>query len=83
MKLIIIYLCVYECYVCDFKFAFLFVLFLFADFENKTCVPCEANCASCQDRPDYCVSCEHHLVMHEHKCYSACPPHTYETEDYQ
>ena len=53
------------------------------DYDNKTCVPCEANCASCQDRPDYCTSCEHNLVMHEHKCYSACPVHTYETEDYQ
>lgn len=54
-----------------------------SDYENKTCVPCEANCASCQDRPDYCTSCDHHLVMHEHRCYSACPAHTYETEDYQ
>nr|XP_036218232.1 furin-like protease 2 [Bactrocera oleae] len=54
----------------------------YENYDNKTCVPCEANCASCQDRPDYCTSCEHHLVMHEHKCYSACPLHTYETEDY-
>lgn len=53
------------------------------DYDNKTCVPCEANCASCQDRPDYCTSCDHHLVMHENKCYSACPEHTYETEDYK
>lgn len=59
------------------------VIFSFSDYENKTCVPCEANCASCQDRPDYCTSCEHHLVMHEHRCYSACPVYTYETEDYQ
>ncbi|EDS41850.1 proprotein convertase subtilisin/kexin type 4, furin [Culex quinquefasciatus] len=51
-------------------------------YDNRTCVPCEANCASCQDRPDYCTSCDHHLVMHEHKCYSACPKNTYETEDY-
>ncbi|XP_071645509.1 furin-like protease 2 isoform X1 [Temnothorax longispinosus] len=50
--------------------------------ENSTCVPCEANCASCQDRPDKCTSCEHHLVMHENKCYAACPPYTYETQDY-
>ncbi|KAL2735958.1 furin-like protease 2 isoform X1 [Vespula squamosa] len=50
--------------------------------ENSTCVPCEANCASCQDRPDKCTSCEHHLVMHENKCYAACPLYTYETQDY-
>ncbi|XP_012252633.2 furin-like protease 2 isoform X2 [Athalia rosae] len=50
--------------------------------ENGTCVPCEANCASCQDRPDHCTSCEHHLVMHENKCYAACPRYTYETMDY-
>lgn len=56
---------------------------LLTDYDNKTCVPCEANCASCADRPDYCTSCDHHLVMHEHKCYSACPLHTYETEDYK
>ena len=56
---------------------------IFADYDNKTCVPCEANCGSCQDRPDYCTSCEHHLVMHEHKCFSSCPLHTYETEEYK
>ncbi|KAK0087632.1 hypothetical protein PV325_000511 [Microctonus aethiopoides] len=50
--------------------------------ENGTCVPCEANCASCQDRPDHCTSCEHHLVMHENKCYASCPLNTYETQDY-
>ncbi|XP_033231362.1 furin-like protease 2 isoform X2 [Belonocnema kinseyi] len=50
--------------------------------ENNTCVPCEANCASCQDRPDHCTSCEHHLVMHENKCYAACPLYTFETQDY-
>ncbi|KZC04039.1 Furin-like protease 2 [Dufourea novaeangliae] len=50
--------------------------------ENSTCVPCEANCASCQDRPDKCTSCEHHLVMYENKCYAACPLYTYETQDY-
>lgn len=44
-------------------------------------MPCEANCASCQDRPDKCTSCEHHLVMHENKCYAACPAYTYETQD--
>lgn len=54
----------------------------YENYDNKTCVPCEANCASCQDRPDYCTSCDHHLVMHDHKCYSACPEHTFETEDY-
>lgn len=54
----------------------------YENYDNRTCVPCEANCASCQDRPDYCTSCDHHLVMHEHKCYSACPKNTYETEDY-
>ncbi|CAO1381843.1 unnamed protein product [Diamesa hyperborea] len=54
----------------------------YENYDNKTCVPCEANCASCQDRPDYCTSCDHHLVMHEHKCYAACPKNTYETEDF-
>lgn len=58
------------------------VLFHFpADMKNRTCVPCEPNCASCQDRPEYCTSCDHHLVMHENKCYSACPLDTYETEE--
>ncbi|XP_043658322.1 furin-like protease 2 isoform X2 [Drosophila teissieri] len=53
----------------------------FENSRNRTCVPCEPNCASCQDHPEYCTSCDHHLVMHEHKCYSACPLDTYETED--
>ncbi|XP_034935212.1 furin-like protease 2 [Chelonus insularis] len=50
--------------------------------ENSTCVPCEANCASCQDRPSHCTSCEHHLVMYENQCYAACPLYTFETQDY-
>jgi proprotein convertase subtilisin/kexin type 5 len=54
----------------------------YENYDNKTCIPCEANCASCQDRPDYCTSCDHHLVMYEHKCYAACPKNTYETEDF-
>lgn len=54
---------------------------LLTDYDNNTCVPCEANCGSCQDRPDYCTLCEHNLVMHEHKCFSSCPLHTYETEE--
>ncbi|XP_059609032.1 furin-like protease 2 [Phlebotomus argentipes] len=54
----------------------------YENYENNTCVPCEANCASCQDRPDFCSSCDHHLVIYENRCYSACPLHTFETEDY-
>ncbi|KAK6644158.1 Furin-like protease 2 [Polyplax serrata] len=50
--------------------------------EQGTCVPCQPNCASCVDRPDYCTSCDHHLVMFDHKCYAACPTYSYETEDY-
>ncbi|XP_062140559.1 furin-like protease 2 isoform X2 [Drosophila sulfurigaster albostrigata] len=53
----------------------------FEDMKNRTCVPCEPNCASCQDRPEFCTSCDHHLVMHENKCYSACPLDSYETEE--
>ncbi|XP_068159733.1 furin-like protease 2 isoform X1 [Drosophila tropicalis] len=53
----------------------------FENTKNRTCIPCEPNCASCQDHPEYCTSCDHHLVMHENKCYSACPSDTYETED--
>ncbi|KAI8035334.1 furin-like protease 2 isoform X2 [Drosophila gunungcola] len=53
----------------------------FENSKNRTCIPCEPNCASCQDHPEYCTSCDHHLVMYEHKCYSACPLDTYETED--
>uniref|UniRef100_A0A1B6GHW2 furin n=2 Tax=Proconiini TaxID=565685 RepID=A0A1B6GHW2_9HEMI len=51
--------------------------------DEGTCIPCEANCASCQDRPDHCTACEHHLVMFENKCYAACPMYTFETDDYR
>lgn len=54
----------------------------YENFDQRTCVPCEANCASCQDRPDFCTSCDHHLVMHNHTCLASCPDHTYETDDY-
>ncbi|KPU75290.1 uncharacterized protein Dana_GF19273, isoform B [Drosophila ananassae] len=53
----------------------------FENSRNRTCIPCEPNCASCQDHPEFCTSCDHHLVMHENKCYSACPLNAFETED--
>ncbi|RZF35824.1 hypothetical protein LSTR_LSTR006282 [Laodelphax striatellus] len=55
----------------------------FENTEQGTCIPCEPNCASCQDRPDHCTTCDHHLVMFENKCYAACPMYTYETDDYR
>ncbi|XP_046429629.1 furin-like protease 2 isoform X1 [Neodiprion fabricii] len=54
----------------------------YENLENGTCIPCEANCASCQNRSDHCTACEHHLVLHENTCYAACPKNTYETMDY-
>ena len=53
-----------------------------SDYDQNTCVPCQPNCASCQERPDHCTSCDHHLVLHDNKCYAACPTYTFETEDY-
>ncbi|XP_017774307.1 PREDICTED: furin-like protease 2 [Nicrophorus vespilloides] len=54
----------------------------FEDFTDKTCTPCQPNCAGCQDRPDRCTSCDHHLLLYHNKCLASCPPDTYETEDY-
>nr|CAD7424203.1 unnamed protein product [Timema monikensis] len=50
--------------------------------EQKSCIPCQPNCGSCQDRPDHCTSCDHHLVLYDNKCHAACPANTYETQDY-
>uniref|UniRef100_A0A8D8XPL7 furin n=1 Tax=Cacopsylla melanoneura TaxID=428564 RepID=A0A8D8XPL7_9HEMI len=55
----------------------------FENTEEGTCVPCEPNCASCQDRPDHCTACDHHLVLYGNKCLAACPDKTYETDDYR
>ncbi|KAI4457760.1 proprotein convertase subtilisin/kexin-related [Holotrichia oblita] len=54
----------------------------FEDYLEKTCIPCQPNCASCQDRPDHCTSCDHHLLLHQNQCSASCPDNTYETEDY-
>lgn len=54
----------------------------YENLEQNTCVPCEPNCASCQDSPDHCTACDHHLVLYEHRCYASCPTNTFETEDY-
>lgn len=54
----------------------------YENYDQNTCVPCQPNCASCQERPDHCTSCDHHLVLHDNKCYAACPTYTFETEDY-
>nr|XP_018904804.1 PREDICTED: furin-like protease 2 [Bemisia tabaci] len=51
--------------------------------EEGTCVPCAANCGSCQDSPEFCTTCDHHLVLYKNKCYAACPVFTYETDDYR
>nr|CAD7261535.1 unnamed protein product [Timema shepardi] len=53
----------------------------YEDSDRNLCVPCEPNCASCVDRSDNCVNCEHHLVLHDRKCFATCPLHTHETED--
>ncbi|XP_065170470.1 furin-like protease 2 isoform X2 [Atheta coriaria] len=54
----------------------------FEDFADKTCTPCQPNCASCQDRPDHCTSCDHHLLLYHNKCLASCLSNTYETDDY-
>lgn len=56
--------------------------FFETDFADKTCITCQPNCASCQDRPDYCTSCDHHLLLYQNKCLASCPIKTFETEDY-
>lgn len=59
------------------------IFFPSEDLEEKTCVPCESNCASCQERPDHCTSCHHNLVLSNNKCLATCPPNTYETDSYR
>jgi proprotein convertase subtilisin/kexin type 5 len=54
----------------------------FEDYSVKTCTPCQPNCGGCQDRPDHCTSCDHHLLLYQNKCLTSCPTNTYETEDY-
>ncbi|KAL1508965.1 hypothetical protein ABEB36_003778 [Hypothenemus hampei] len=55
----------------------------FENFIDKTCIPCQPNCAGCQDRPDHCTSCDHHLLLYQNKCLAACPSNTFETDDYR
>lgn len=54
----------------------------FEDYRDKTCTPCQPNCGSCQDRPDYCTSCDHHLLLYLNQCLAACPANTFETDEY-
>ncbi|XP_056639377.1 furin-like protease 2 isoform X2 [Diorhabda sublineata] len=54
----------------------------YENFADKTCIPCQPNCAGCQDRPDHCTSCDHHLLLFQNKCLASCPLSTYETDDY-
>ncbi|CAH1972311.1 unnamed protein product [Acanthoscelides obtectus] len=54
----------------------------YESYADKTCIPCQPNCASCQDRPDYCTSCDHHLLLYQNKCLASCPQNSYETDDY-
>ncbi|XP_060524028.1 furin-like protease 2 [Cylas formicarius] len=55
----------------------------YENFADRTCIPCQPNCAGCQDRPDHCTSCDHHLLLYQSKCLAACPINTHETEDYR
>ncbi|XP_074038039.1 furin-like protease 2 isoform X2 [Leptinotarsa decemlineata] len=54
----------------------------YENFAEKTCIPCQPNCVGCQDRPDHCTSCDHHLLLYQNKCLAFCPSNTYETDDY-
>ncbi|ENN73786.1 hypothetical protein YQE_09613, partial [Dendroctonus ponderosae] len=55
----------------------------FEHFADRTCIPCQRNCAGCQDRPDHCTSCDHHLLLYQNKCLASCPTNTFETDDYR
>ncbi|KAL7296421.1 hypothetical protein TKK_0010430 [Trichogramma kaykai] len=50
--------------------------------SGKKCIPCASNCATCINKPNYCLSCEHHLVLYKNKCYATCPIYTYQTTDH-
>ncbi|KAJ8941052.1 hypothetical protein NQ318_006826 [Aromia moschata] len=54
----------------------------YENFADKTCIPCQPNCAGCQDHPDHCTSCDHHLLLYQNRCLASCPTNTYETDDY-
>lgn len=51
------------------------------DLEDKTmvtvngeCEFCNENCATCQDEPDYCLSCHDDVpFLHNNKCFKECP----------
>ncbi|XP_072380228.1 furin-like protease 2 isoform X2 [Diabrotica undecimpunctata] len=54
----------------------------YENFADRTCIPCQPNCAGCQDRPDHCTSCDHHLLLFQNRCLASCPLSTFETDDY-
>ncbi|XP_073971450.1 furin-like protease 2 isoform X2 [Rhodnius prolixus] len=49
----------------------------YQDVDTKRCISCHETCASCQDGPTLCSSCDSHLVHHSNSCLASCPAGTY------
>ncbi|XP_024081475.1 furin-like protease 2 [Cimex lectularius] len=49
----------------------------FQEEETRRCVSCHETCASCEDGPNLCSSCESHLYLYNNSCHASCPPKTY------
>ncbi|XP_066908018.1 furin-like protease 2 [Halyomorpha halys] len=50
----------------------------YQDTENRKCLSCSENCATCQESPNQCTSCEAHLVFYNHSCLPSCPTGTFQ-----
>jgi len=49
--------------------------------KSGQCVDCQFPCATCEGEPDYCLSCEEGLLMHDYACIEQCPDQYEARED--
>ena len=49
-------------------------LYKYVNFEaDRSCKACDFPCDQCQERSDYCLSCDDGLIMYGYKCVAECP----------
>ncbi|KAI5651344.1 subtilase family domain-containing protein [Phthorimaea operculella] len=54
----------------------------YEDPDANACFPCAEHCDTCSEKADMCSSCAHSYVLYNGSCLAACPPGTYQKDDF-
>lgn len=54
----------------------------YEELDANACFPCAEHCYTCSEKADMCSSCVHSYVLFNGSCLAACPPGTYQKDDF-